>query len=262
MRACSANDDNLMIIIVPDPAFTSNRNGQAIQRRRTRLVDPSGRRAEKRSAFGRQTRLPVWARRLTLTAWDQNCCWETTAGRGNIDPKYNCRDAIAFGTRPIPPRQAGEAGHSIEIPRKTLILLPDVYPHALRWGLAKVGDKDGMQLTGHLQATNTSKYGIRASGIRLIEPTGVEIFTQIVSIGDPETGIYDPKYLIPARSIGELNFMFIVIAVTSKPGTTLTVTIAVLDQFGNEHVVRDLQLRFIGPRPSAAFDHTSAPASP
>ena len=56
--------------------------------------------------------------------------------------------------------------HSIEIPRKTLILLRDVYPHALCWGLARVGDKNGMQLTGHLQATNTSKYGIRASGIR------------------------------------------------------------------------------------------------
>jgi hypothetical protein len=140
--------------------------------------------------------------------------------------------------------------HSIDIPRKTLILLPEIYPHALCWGLAKVGDRNGMQLTGHLQATNTSKYGIRASGIRLVEPAGVEIFTQIVSIEDPETGVSGPKYLIPAQSIGELHFMFIVIPVTGTPGTTLTSTIAVLDQFGNEHVARNLQLRFIGSQTS------------
>jgi hypothetical protein len=31
--------------------------------------------------------------------------------------------------------------NSIEIPKKTLILLPGIHSHALRWGLGTVGDR-------------------------------------------------------------------------------------------------------------------------
>jgi hypothetical protein len=72
----------------------TNRSGQ-IQRPRTPPLDISGRRAEKRSAFRRQTRLPVRALSLAVTAWEQNCVLrKATAGRDYVDPKHNCRDAI------------------------------------------------------------------------------------------------------------------------------------------------------------------------
>lgn len=56
-----------------------------------------------------------------------------------------------------------KSAHDIEIPKKTLIFLPETHPFALGWGLAKIGEKPGMLITARLQATNTSKYGIRPS---------------------------------------------------------------------------------------------------
>jgi hypothetical protein len=57
-----------------------------------------------------------------------------------------------------------KSDHDIEIPKKkTLIFLPEIHPFALGWGLAKIGEKPGMQITARLQATNTSKYGIRCT---------------------------------------------------------------------------------------------------
>jgi hypothetical protein len=72
--------------------------------------------------------------------------------------------------------------HSIQIPKQTLILLPGIHPYALKWGLGKHGATEAMQISGVLRGTNTSPYGIRAAGIRLLEPKGVDIVTQMVTV--------------------------------------------------------------------------------
>lgn len=41
--------------------------------------------------------------------------------------------------------------------------------------------------------------------------------------------------------------MFFAVPVRGIPGKPLRVAISVLDQFGNEHVVRDLECKFVGP---------------
>jgi hypothetical protein len=143
------------------------------------------------------------------------------------------------------PRKQEHKEHSIDIPKKTLILLPDVQPFPLIWAGAKWNDKDGMQISGRLQATNTSKYNIRASGIRLLQPANVEVVNQMVLVRTPESHGSSQKHLIPAQSIGELSFMFIVMPVTGEPAQPLKVAISILDQFGNEHVVRNLECKFM-----------------
>ena len=161
-----------------------------------------------------------------------------------IKPLFDgLRSARGFFTRSKPKKSE----HSIDIPKQTLILLPDVNPHALRWSRAKWGDKEGMQINGRLQATNTSPFGIRAAGIRLLSPAGVEPIMQMVSTKDHDSGVYDTKHLIPARSIGDLIFNLHVMPITGTLGEPLTIAISVLDQFGNEHVRRNLECRYIGP---------------
>jgi hypothetical protein len=59
--------------------------------------------------------------------------------------------------------------------------------------------------------------------------------------------MHSTRHLIPAGHIGELSFMFFVTPVVGTPGRPLTATISVLDQFGNDHVMRDLQFKFMGP---------------
>ena len=144
--------------------------------------------------------------------------------------------------------------HGMVIPKQTLILLPSASggPYALHWGLGNAGNVQGMQIGGRLQATNTSSYGVRCSGLKLLKPKGVELFTQHLSVLDPETGTSSSIVMIPSRSIGELSFLFFVTPVTATPGKTLVASIAVVDQFGNEHSLRNLQFKYLGPEPSAA----------
>lgn len=141
--------------------------------------------------------------------------------------------------------------HSIDIPKQTLILLPEVNSHTLLWSRAKWGDKEGMQINGRLQATNTSPFGIRAAGVRLLSPAGVEPIMQTVATKDHDSGVYDSRHLIPARSIGDLIFNFHVVPVIGTPGERLAIAISVLDQFGNEHIRRNLECRYIGSEKSA-----------
>jgi hypothetical protein len=137
--------------------------------------------------------------------------------------------------------------HSIDIPKKTLILLPGIHSYALRWSLGKAGDRDGMQICGQLQATNTSKFNIRAAGIKLLEPADVEVLIHMVSVKDPKTGGHSYEHFIRTRSISELSFMLFVVPVRGILGRHLVVTISITDQFGNEHVVRNLECKYVGP---------------
>jgi hypothetical protein len=138
-----------------------------------------------------------------------------------------------------------KSGHAIEIPKKTLIFLPQIHPLAVAWGLAKIGEKPGMQITAKLQATNTSKYGIRPSGAKLLDPKGVEVVQHMLLVEEPDSGIHRSTDIIPPRSIGRVSVHFIAMPLAGTPGRTLPVKILILDQFGNEHPV-DLECKFIG----------------
>ncbi len=143
-------------------------------------------------------------------------------------------------------RNSKKSAHCISIPKQTLVLLPDIRSHALNWGLGKDGLNEGMQITGLLQATNTSPYAIRPAGIRLLEPKGVDIVTQSVVVFF-ERKIDSANNLIPAGQIGEIHFMLFVTPLAGVAGKSLRAAILILDQFGNEHVVRDLKFKFVGP---------------
>lgn len=155
-----------------------------------------------------------------------------------FDGLRSARDFFRGGRKPQ---------HSIDIPKKTLILLPDIDTYSLRWGLGKAGEKQAMQIIGALQATNTSRYAIRVSGIKLLQPTDIDILTRIVTVEDFESGMHSTRNLFPAGQIGEVVFMFFVTPVKGTPGMPLRATISILDQFGNEHLMNDLEFKFIGP---------------
>jgi hypothetical protein len=135
--------------------------------------------------------------------------------------------------------------HAIEIPKKTLIFLPEIHPFAVAWSLAKIRETPAMQITARLQATNTSKYGIRPSAAKLVEPNDVEIVQQMVHTQDPDSGMYGTN-IIPPHSIGQVSLVFIVTPLTTTPGQSLKTSLLILDQFGNEHAVH-LEHKFIGP---------------
>jgi hypothetical protein len=137
--------------------------------------------------------------------------------------------------------------HSIQIPKQTLILLPDNKPYALQWSLGKYGAKEAMQIDGVLQATNTSPYAIRPADIRLLKPKRLDVLHHMVAVTAYESRMQSAEEnLIQAGHIGQISFMIVVTPVKAVAGKPLRATIVMLDQFRNEHVVRNLEFKFIG----------------
>jgi hypothetical protein len=131
--------------------------------------------------------------------------------------------------------------HDLDIPKKTLILLPGIRPHALRWSPGTMGTTAMMHLHGELQATNTSRYNIRPSGLKLLEPQGVEVANSVLLMEGPDD-------LIQNRAIGRIIIGFFLkpIGQTAKP---FKATVSIQDQFGNEHIVKDLMFKYAGSEP-------------
>ena len=153
--------------------------------------------------------------------------------------------------------------HNIKIPKQTLMLLPVTRPFPLRWQLAQSGTRQGMYFSGSLQATNTSNYNIHVSGIKLLSPSNVELEEVDWTVAEdlnwnaatPKTESYRSKRLIPVGRLWEVGFECFVTPVTGTPGQTLSAEIAILDQFGNEHVLRDLQFKSADAIDQAAAHH-------
>jgi len=137
--------------------------------------------------------------------------------------------------------------HDIQIPKQTLIVMPEGRINALWWGMGTAAGKPAMQIVGDFQATNTSHYAIRISGMNFIRPRNVEVLLQRVTVEDAKTGMHSSKNFIPKRAIGELRMMFFIAPPICHDGETLVTDISFIDQFNNEHVLNDLRFRHIGP---------------
>jgi hypothetical protein len=130
--------------------------------------------------------------------------------------------------------------HEIYLPKQTLILLPVVQPHTLRWTVGGDGQRPATHITGTLQATNTSKFNVRPSGIQLRRPRPAKIVNRsLFTAGDDN--------MIPAGSIGAIHFSFMVSPIIGTQGLPLNATISILDQFGNKHILRSLMFQYAGP---------------
>jgi hypothetical protein len=165
-----------------------------------------------------------------------------------LDALKSARDLFRGNPKPA---------NSIDIPKRTLIILPDSHSHSLIWGLATIDSQDsnGMQISGRLQATNISNYAIRAAGIRVLKPRRLEIVTQLVTVEDAETGMHGSKNMIPRASIGEVSFTIIAKPIAGTPGKPIKCSIAIIDQFGNANVARNLEFKFVGEVPVSKKPH-------
>jgi len=61
----------------------------------------------------------------------------------------------------------------IEVPSKTMVLIPVARSNALWWHMGAMGDQPAMQIVGDLNVTNISKYGLFVMGAKLKKPKAV-----------------------------------------------------------------------------------------
>lgn len=126
---------------------------------------------------------------------------------------------------------------SIEVPKKTIILVPVARPNAFWWHMGSMGDKPAMQIVGDLNVTNISTHGVFLMGARLRKPMAIGH----VVVRASNSNLYSGNHVIPRDSVSDLRFDFFVQPPTCKSGELLKTDVAIVDQFGNEHWLKGVE---------------------
>lgn len=128
----------------------------------------------------------------------------------------------------------------IDIPYKTMILIPVSRTNALWWHMGSMGDQPAMQIVGNLNVTNISKYNVVVMGAKLRKPKAVGH----AMVRAHDSNVYGSKHHIPDGGISDLSFDFFVQPPVCEAGKAFKADIAIIDQFGNEHWLKGLEFPY------------------
>lgn len=129
----------------------------------------------------------------------------------------------------------------IEVPSKTMVLIPVSRQNALWWHMGAIGEQPAMQIVGDLNVTNISEYGVFVMGAKLRKPKAVG--HAVVRAHD--SNMYSTKHTIPQGAVSDLRFDFFVQPPVCERGKSFKCDVAIIDQFGNEHWLKDLEFPYI-----------------
>lgn len=129
----------------------------------------------------------------------------------------------------------------IEVPSKTMVLIPVSRQNALWWHMGAMGDQPAMQIVGDLNVTNISKYGVFVMGARLRKPKVVG--HALVRAHD--SNVYGSNNIIPQSGVSDLRFDFFVQPPMREAGQSFKADVAIIDQFGNEHWLKGLEFPYL-----------------
>jgi hypothetical protein len=129
----------------------------------------------------------------------------------------------------------------IDVPSKTMILIPVARQNALWWHMGAMGDQPAMQIVGDLNVTNISKYNVVVMGAKLRKPKAVGH----AMVRAHDSNIYGQKHSIPQGGISDLRFDFFVQPPVNEKGKLFKADVAIIDQFGNEHWLKGLEFPYL-----------------
>jgi hypothetical protein len=129
----------------------------------------------------------------------------------------------------------------IDVPTKTLILIPVARHNSFWWHMGDASGEPVMQIVGDLNVTNISKFGVVLTGARMRKPKATG--NAIVSTHDSQT--YSSNNVIPVGAMGDLRFDFLVQPPVREKGNLFKADIAIVDQFGNEHWLKGVEFPYL-----------------
>lgn len=129
----------------------------------------------------------------------------------------------------------------IVVPKKTLILLKPQRHDAAWWHMGSSDDQPAMQIVGHLKATNITDYSIFVLGVKLKKPPA---FGHVMVAG--KSNVFSSDHGIPPSAIGDVSFDFWVMPPIYEKGKPFKSNVALIDQFGNEHWIKNLEFPYHG----------------
>lgn len=128
----------------------------------------------------------------------------------------------------------------INLPTKTMVLIPVGRQNALWWHMGTIQDHPGMQIVGDLNVTNISNCGIFVIGTKLKKP---KVIGKVL-VRAHDSSMYGTNNIIPQGSVSDLRFDFFVQPPVCEIGETLKADVAIIDQFGNEHWLKGLEFHY------------------
>lgn len=128
----------------------------------------------------------------------------------------------------------------IDIPAKTMILIPASRANALWWHMGSMGGQPAMQIVGDLNITNISQYDVVVMGAKLRKPKAIGH----AMVRAHDSNMYDSKHHIPQGSISDLRFDFFIQPPVREAGKPFKADVAIIDQFGNEHWLKGLDFPY------------------
>lgn len=129
----------------------------------------------------------------------------------------------------------------IEVPSKTMVLIPVASQNALWWHMGAMGEQPVMQIVGDLNVTNISTYGVFVMGAKLRNPKAVGH----AHVRAHDSNIYGTKNIIPQADVSDLRFSFFVQPPVREQGQPFKADVAIIDQFGNEHWLKGLEFPYL-----------------
>lgn len=129
----------------------------------------------------------------------------------------------------------------IDVPTKTMILIPVSRESALWWHMGEMKGQPMMQIVGDLNVTNISKFGVIVMGARMRKPKA----TGHAMVSSHESQLYSSKNVIPVGAVSDLSFDFYVQPPVREKGNPFKADVAIIDQFGNEHWLKGLEFPYM-----------------
>lgn len=127
-----------------------------------------------------------------------------------------------------------------DIPKKTIILLPMPHPNATWWHMGSSRDISAMQIAGKFTVTNITKYNILLTVAKMKKPRKS---LGPVTVKDVNSE-YHGNYPIPPGATTNMTFDFWIVPPFKEKGENFIADIKILDQFGNEHLIKKVEFKY------------------
>jgi hypothetical protein len=128
---------------------------------------------------------------------------------------------------------------TFEIPNKTVILVPDGSPRSLWWHMGAKGSDPIMQVVGEFKVTNITRYQVLVVSAKLKKPRTFGM----VFVRRQGSNLHG-EYPLPPGSTTDLSFRFWVAPPVVQAGEDFVASVAVIDQFGNDHWLKRLRFKY------------------
>jgi len=126
-----------------------------------------------------------------------------------------------------------------KIPKKSIVVLPNPSRNEIWWHMGSSSDKPAAQITGRFKVTNLTKYNILLVAAKMKKP---KILGHVM-VKDSKSNYYG-TYMIPGGGTSVMSFDFWIMPPVKKENETFKADVAIIDRFGNEHWIKDIEFPY------------------